>query len=48
MTAWGNRCGDCSKFPGNGQRCKIDKMERKRVFMLDYRCDDGDTPKIGD
>jgi len=43
-TPFGNRCGDCAKFPGNGVKCKDDTTEgRKTVYFLDYKCEEVKT-----
>lgn len=47
-TYLGDRCGDCGKFPGNGQRCKEDKVQRNRVYALDYECENTDRARRGD
>lgn len=38
MTQLKDRCGDCSRFPGNGEKCKCDQNLRNRVYALDYKC----------
>lgn len=45
MTQYGDRCGDCGKFPGNGIRCTSDCIKRGRVYALDYECDATDRDR---
>lgn len=36
--AMGERCQDCTFFPGNDAKCDQDTLARRVVYALDYGC----------
>ena len=43
MTQYGDRCGDCGRFPGNGKVCSRMRggiYTRSVVYALDNKCEE--------